>query len=183
MRNIFILLVVGIVILMITSCSNETQPEPTPAQVPTPTPTITEEEQTPTKSDTQQIIDNVLAFIEAESKREGQSAYWYNGYDGYEKFKWGENYPDKPNYQSDAYHITRLLKVNHDSEYPVDIAYDFPNIQDEFAVFDISFTQDYGFSKVKSVFRFNLIDNKGWKITDLRLIYTDSQSFKQYVSY
>ena len=105
------ILVVGIIVLMITSCSNETQPEPIPTKVPEPT--ITETEQTPTKSDTQQIIDNVLAFIEAESEGDGQSIYWYNGYDGYRKYKW-ENI-DSPNYQSDAYHITRLLTMNHNS--------------------------------------------------------------------
>jgi len=68
------------------------------------------------------------------------------------------------------------------AEYPTTTGYDFPKIQENLAVFDISFTIDYGFAKVKNVFRFNLIDNDGWKITDLRLIYTDSPSFKQYVS-
>ena len=64
------------------------------------------------------------------------------------------------------------------------MGYDFPKIQEDLAVFDISFTQDYGFTKVKSVFRFNLKQcaSEGWKINDLRLIYTDSPDFKKYVS-
>ena len=170
----------GVVVLfMITSCSNETQSEPTPSKAPIPT--LTETEQTPTKSDTQKIIDNVLAYIEAESVRSGQSDYWNNGFNGYGKFKWGENYPESPNYQHDGYHITRLLSMCKNSDYPTKISYDFPEIQENLAVFDISFTEDYGFTKIKNIFRFNLINNDEWKITDLRLIYTDSPSFKQYV--
>ena len=182
MNRIMIIIAVVASLLFVVSCSffESKQQSPEPVINPAPSPEQAEEPaETPTKSDTQQIIDNVLAYIDAESEGSGQSDYWLNGYEGYRKYKWGDG--DSPNYQSDAYHITRLLKMNHHSEYPTKVGYDFPDIQEDLAVFDVSFTLDYGFTKSKSVFRFNLINSDGWKITDLRLIYTDWSDFKEYV--
>jgi len=183
---IFIAVVVSL--LFVVSCSffesKQQQPEEPmiiPAPMPEQTPEPIETKETPTKSDTQQIIDNVLAYIEAESEENGEGDYWYGGTHGYGKYIWGNDFPTSINYQSDAYYITLLLRLNHNSEYPTRLGYDFPDIQEDLAVFDVSFTLDYGFAKSKSVFRFNLINSDGWKITDLRLIYTDWSEFKKYV--
>ena len=155
-------------------------PAQEPSETATQSPETSEITQIPTKSDTQQIIDSVLAFIEAESAdSRDKSDYWNVGTDGYRNY-WISNGEIK----EPAFHILFFLRMNYNSQYPRTTGYDFPKIQEDLAVFDISVTLDYGFTKSKSIIRFNLtnLPSEGWKITDLRLIYTDWNDYKQYVS-
>ena len=121
------------------------------------------------KSDTEQIIDRVIASIVAiEEGEESSFKYWYEDF---------EPFTESTGKKS----MVQILSYNC-YERDGQITYAFPKIQENLAVFDVvlhynkSYSSNLGTDIEKSIFRFNLkkYSQTGWRITDIRLIYTEN---------
>lgn len=185
LRSFLILSLVSSLLITGVSCSKsslQSQPQPSPTQKEDTSP-ITPPVQI--KSDTEQIINTVLGYISAVCEDDYESKpwdYWHGDWESYMVFLYGE-YPVSSVIDCDKSDIHRHLEFVYEDEYDGQAEYDFPKIQENLAVFDVSLERQI-ISLEESIFRFNLkkYPEKGWKITDIRLIYTDNPLAQEYVS-
>ena len=147
--------VIVILSLLISGISCSTPSTQTPE-----TPSVEE------KSDTEQIIDTVIASIVAIGKGESAFEYWYEGFE--------------PRTESTGEETLVQIFSYNCYEQDGQVTYDFPTIQENLAVFDVVIHHDIE----KNIFRFNLkkYSQTGWRITDIRLIYTENTMMQRLLS-
>ncbi len=176
MRKVLkIILITTVILSLLISGISCSQPSTqTPETPPPQTPASTTQDQT--KSDTEQIIDRVIASIVAIGEGESAFEYWCEGFE--------------PRTESTGEKTFVQIFSYNCYEYDGQITYDFPKIQENLAVFDVvihhdkNYIYDLGADIEKNIFRFNLkkYSQTGWRITDIRLIYTESSMAQDMLS-
>jgi hypothetical protein len=120
-------------------------------------------------SDSDQIIDTVYNFLNAEEKWD----YWYGDYDSYSLWRYGSVY----GYVTPNSHIMQHLERWYEKR--IEFGFDYPIIQGSLSTYDISITRIViSPPSETSIFRFNLRkdENQEWRLLH-QLLYTKIHSW------